>query len=248
MNKIKIIAECGCNWTSLEEAKLMIQECKKYDLDLVKFQLFDERVIKESDHYKFLKTIQLSFEDAKELFEYGKSINQDVFFTPMYPEAVDMCEKIGVNYYKIRFDDRFELEMGSKIHETNKCTFISEMTSIYRLNRHNPHYLKVVPKYPARIWDYIQVIEPHFFKLYDGMSDHTPDLTFLQITLPEIKEKEFWWEKHVKIHEDCLESDWSVKISELGKVIQKYKKNQITLNDDFEDPTSIHHWDTTKRD
>ena len=40
-------------------------------------------------------SIMLTKEKAKELFDYGQSIGQEVFFTPMFPEAVEWCEEIS---------------------------------------------------------------------------------------------------------------------------------------------------------
>ena len=107
---MKIIAECAINWDTLEEAKLMISKCKDLGLFAAKFQLYNEESLEGIEDPKvkeYCLKRMLSFGQAHELFNYGKSIGQEVFFTPSFEKAVDWCEEIGVNYYKIRLNLSF---------------------------------------------------------------------------------------------------------------------------------------------
>lgn len=211
---MKIIAECGVNWKNLEEAKLMIRKSKEVGCWATKFQLYNEEVIRNHKYYKFLKSIMLDFDIAKELFDYGKSINQEVFFSCMFPEAVDWCEDVGVKYYKIRFKDRNNFNIIDKIKDTCKPYFRSVGYKEYNLGI-DEISLFCIPKYPTTVYDYIKEIWDILF--YKGISDHTSTTELIYFALEHNFE---YFEKHVKLTEDCIESAWSVTFEELAEVLK----------------------------
>lgn len=204
---MNIIAECGCNWDSIEQAKEMIRRSKEVGCFASKFQLFTHNEAENLPEHLYL-----SFDEAKELFDYGKYINQEVFFTCMYPEAVDMCEKIGVNYYKIRFKDNKNKEIFRKIVLTKKRYFISRIISkcyVWGIQ------LFCIPKYPARIQDYSYIPEE-----FNGVLDHTPNLQLLEKCLED--DQFNYFEKHMKLEGATpIENDWSVSFKELDEVLKK---------------------------
>lgn len=233
---IKIVAECGVNFRSIEEAKQMIDECHELGLFATKFQIYESNQIKDHPQRKFLESIRLSYWDVMELFDHGKSIGQEVFFTPMFEEAVEWCEKVGVNYYKIRFNDRNEYELIDKIVDTRKRYFLSTNQDHWI---HPTNYIKTriscdidpsnqinlycIPEYPARIEDY----QKPRLHVYDGISDHTSNMDLFKWYRDEYSKylpynlfHPYYFEKHVCLTKDCLESEWSCTFDELKEVLK----------------------------
>ena len=121
---MKIIAECAINYNSMEEAKLMIKRSKEVGCWASKFQLFNESNITNPEIRDYCMERMLDLDKAKMLFEYGKEIGQEVFFTPMY-DCIDFLEELGVNYYKIRCKDNKNFPLVKKCLNTKKKVFIS---------------------------------------------------------------------------------------------------------------------------
>lgn len=204
---MKIVAECGCNWDSIEQAKEMIKRSKEVGCWASKFQMFTKKEATNLPEHLYLSNDQ-----ARELFEYGKSIDQTVFFTPMY-DCIDFLEELGVEYYKIRQKDNCNWKLLNKILETKKMTFISEgdwtMRNMPRPDNWMPLYC--VPKYPASFGDYDGFIA-------FGYSDHTPDFRLFYYAKHN---QTLYLEKHMKLEgTKPLENDWSVSFKELEEVLK----------------------------
>ena len=217
---MKIICECGCNFNSLNEAMKMIDKTKEIDAFLCKFQLYNAENIKKSKDYKFLNEIMINEKMAKILFEYGKSIEQEVFFTCFYPKAVDICDRMEVKYYKIRFFDRNNLIIYRKIKKTNKPIFVScndpKDTIFYNMSRYQEriHFLYCIPQYPAPMKLYLQHWNNNIFS---GFSDHTKNTELLKIAKDMNVD---WFEVHVKLDDNCYEKAWSKSFKELKEVLE----------------------------
>lgn len=222
---MKIICEAGCNWTKFEDMLDMIIKAKEVGCFAVKFQLFTKEMAREAEIPEYLA---LPKEQAQVLFEFGKAEGIEVFFTPMYAEIVPFLEEIGVNYYKIRFKDRYNSKLLHKIMDLNKPTFISSDRQRTAWTKDILH-LFCIPKYPAKWGDYYGELiiwqRGDGFYDFDGISDHTPDTWMLERALDE-KEHEWYnkfeyWEKHIKLDGTTpLEDKWSVSFSELEEVLQ----------------------------
>lgn len=208
---MKIICEAGCNFKDLGEAKLFIDKSKELGLFATKFQLYNEELIKEHKEYRFLSSIQLSWGSACELFEYGKEIGQEVFFSCMFEEAIDWCNSLNIKYCKIRHKDQYNYSLLWKAFLSNMICFIS--TDYFIPFRTNFIPFFCIPKYPASIKDY-QLPKNVF---YQGISDHTSNLQLLKNIIQEKRLNYF--EKHMKLNDDCLESEWSVTFEELAEVL-----------------------------
>ena len=191
----------------MTHAQSMMQQLADIGIKLIKFQLFTKEQASLEYQSKVIDERMAGF-----LFDFGKDLGVDVFFSVCYPEAVDICERIGVKCYKIRYKDNQNYDILIPIMNTNKPCFIS-------LNDHyNGTLLRTwkklfcVPKYPAERKDYWQKDNPDLFR---GVSDHTPDLQYFI-------NKSHWydyWEMHVKEDDNCLESAWSKKIGDLKAVL-----------------------------
>ena len=121
----EIIAECGVSWHNLDEAKKLITECYRARADAVKFQLYDKTAIKNSRFVKHLEVTRLTESMAKELVNHAKKTDIEIFFTPMYLDAVDICESLGVERYKVRAKDAYWSELLMKIRLTDKPCYVS---------------------------------------------------------------------------------------------------------------------------
>jgi len=218
---IKIIAEAGCNWRTFDEAFDFIYQSKRLGLFATKFQIFNKELIKDNQNFLKLQDLILDKEDVAELFYYGQEIDQEVFFTPMYPEAVDWLEELQIPYYKLRYLDRWNMELTTKILETNKPLFISfnYNESIYLENIHkNIIPLFCIPEYPAKIDFFPFSIRYGFNDHYKGISNHN-GLELLKICLEHQRYE--YHECHVMLDgTEPLENDWSVSFSELKEVLK----------------------------
>lgn len=204
----------------------MIRQSKAVHAAFTKFQLYSWSEIKDDpglirDHEQ---EIMLTRDTAKELFEYGKQINQKVFFTPMYLEAVDICEEIGVDLYKIRCADRHNITLIRKVLDTDKRIIMSidrqyEPSGLVLTHTHRIDFLLCVPKYPASVADYM--LNKSTFNHFSGISDHTPNLELARQALKT--HYDIIIEKHVKLNDTCIEKNWSVSFSELKSLRESEK-------------------------
>ncbi len=130
-----LIAEmCSNHGGDMELARKMILSAKDSGADLVKFQLFNADDDKGKPHYEWVKKAELTFEQAKMLFDYGQEIGIEVFFSVFGVKYVDWCEKIGIKLYKIACAARDE-----------KVIFEVETT-------HNPLIISLNLSFPLSYW------------------------------------------------------------------------------------------------
>lgn len=190
-----IVAECGLNHNGdMELAKRMISLAKINGSDLVKFQLYDSDKIPSIDWHR---KAELSFEQAKMLFDYGASVGIEVFFSVFDVERVRWCEEIGVKRYKIAYSQQnnrelinliteYDAPLGSLIISTDNTRLWGDVKFLY-----------CVPLYPTPL----ECI--NFYKMddFDGFSDHTIGLDASKIALArgaEIIEKHFTLDKNME--------------------------------------------------
>lgn len=197
----------------LEEPKLMIKKSKELGLFATKFQLFNESLV-EPELYPWI----LDLYQANELFQYGQEIGQEVFFTPMY-DCIEFLEQLGINYYKIRFKDRFNIELTDKIVATNKPYFRSVELWDKKLSDKEIS-LFCMPKYPATFIDYY-----NYYNLLSGVSDHTSCSCLLELSLQKTcwfkVKKRSYFEKHVRLRDGTFEDEWSITFDQLRRVLEK---------------------------
>ena len=216
---MRIIGEMGCNWDSIKEAKQMIRLAQDSGCFAAKFQLFTKEMAKKA---KISPHLALTYDEAKELYDYGQSIEQEVFFTPTKPFYVDWIVDIGCSYIKVRHMDNNDRELYLKIKKTHKFTFISinSANEMWRnfVDYKRGSFLHCVPKYPAKYEDYD--IGSNRLINYGGISDHTPTLKLLKNCDKFFIDDNIYFEKHLCIDKDCLEADWSITFEELKLVLK----------------------------
>lgn len=215
---MQLIAECGVNWHTMEDAFEMIRQSKLAHASYTKFQLFNEETIKYTPLKKELTPLILTKENVQELYEYGKEIEQSVFFSCMFEKSVDWCEEIGVDIYKIRYSDRYNYDLICKVLATHKEVLMSidlDYRAMEFNHNHRIKFLYVVPEYPAQLKSY--KLNRSIFKYFSGISDHTPNLELARKALK--LNGNIIIEKHVKLDDNCIEKDWSVTFDELRSLL-----------------------------
>lgn len=216
-----LILENAINWDTLDQAKEMILKgrllTKKTGVKtLSKFQLYDETNLKQVQDPKvqeYCRERMLTYCQAKELFEYGKGIGQEVFFTPMNLEMMDWIPLLDCNYIKIRFYDRYNKDLCARALDWEKIIFISS-DEVFEWGS-NVYNLFCVPKYPAKTEDYCGYMEG-----FQGFSDHTPNLELLKNQLKYPTKCIEYFERHVCLNDDCLERAWASTFQEIEEVLK----------------------------
>ncbi len=173
----QVIAEIGQNHMGdMFLAKKLIDEAKKCGADFAKFQLYDSEKL-----YGKKQEQELSFIQASELFQHGKEVGIEVFFSVFDIERVKWCHDIGVNYYKVAaksIDDFDIVYLLSKTHKPIIMSLPWGIPSQFILDAKDAailRFLYVVPEYPARPSQYkINEID---FTDFAGISDHTKGIS-----------------------------------------------------------------------
>ena len=199
-----IVCEIGQNFVGdMGLAKILIGFAKLYGADLVKFQLYDHKKLYNNGS---IPNVELSFEQAKDLFEYGKMLGIEVFFSVFDVERVRWCEEIGVKRYKIAYKWRNNRAVVKAVKATGKSIIISS---------YKPEFgdtLYCVPKYPA----FTEDIDWGLMGLCDGFSDHTVGMEAVKTAL---KNGARIIEKHFAInHETGVDARWSMTPKELKEL------------------------------
>lgn len=207
-----IIAEISQNFSNLGEAKELVRLAKENGADLAKAQLYDSKKL-----YGEYQETEVSYEDARDLFSYGKSIGIEVFFSVFDIEKVRWCEDIGVKRYKIATCRNHFQEVIRGVVSTGKEFLISGTSS----NRgevpsdSKAIHLYCIANYPAepRHFRFNQYVFPDEFQ---GLSDHSIGLDVAKMALSrgaKIIEKHFALD-----HKSSVDAEWSMTPSELREL------------------------------
>ncbi len=176
-----VVAEIGVNWDgNFELAKEMISKAKQCGCNAVKFQAFDENIVKDHPERDRLMKSTITKKNIETINELASSVGIEWFCTPMYPEAVDLLDEF-VTRFKVRMADSQPLlknkmsELLKRIFKTGKETLVSTQKSprgckYYR--KKNIKWLYVVPKYPCSLSD----LDFRSMQDFDGYSNHCPHI------------------------------------------------------------------------
>jgi len=156
----------------------MMKKAKEANCNSVKFQSFDENVIKSHPEKNRLLKSSINSENIEEIDHLSKLIGIEWFCTPMYPKAVDLLDP-HIKKWKIRYSDSKLLlenrtsELIDKIFNTNKEIIVSTQKSPKKSNFYlnkKIKWLYVIPKYPCELSD----LDFSDFQDFDGYSNHCP--------------------------------------------------------------------------
>ena len=219
-----IVAEIGQNHCGdMDLARFLIWEAQDKGADLVKFQLYDHKML-YGDNPDILN-VGLSFDQAEMLFDYGKEIGIEVFFSVFDTERIKWCEEIGVKRYKLACGWGMKTDLIQAIDLTEKPIFISDNPGmLMRIlpNRSKVTWFYCIPEYPA-LPDRLMLGRINFEynaddKQYRGFSDHSIGLDAAKIALARgasIIEKHFALD-----HSTGIDAPWSMTPDELEELIR----------------------------
>lgn len=208
-----LIAEIGQNHCGdMKLAQRLISAAKENGADLVKFQLYNHKILYK-DHPE-IPDVELSFDQAQMLFNYGKEVGIEVFFSVFDVERVGWCEKIGVKRYKIASNKTREV-VGA-VRDTRKPVIISFNNTMPDGAKKEHKFLFCISEYPATIkhLELIKFGDGNYS--FDGFSDHTIGLDAAKMALAR---GATIIEKHFAIdHKTGVDAEWSMTPDELKEL------------------------------
>jgi len=195
-----IIAEIGGNFTTFDEAKILVDLANNSGVDAVKLQTykadtivtktakFDLDNVGEMFQHQLFQKYQIDFDLHKKVFDYIESKGLDWFSTPSHQTDVDMLEELGVRAYKLGADDATNLPLIRYTASKNKtillssgyCTLheVREMVNACLEVGNDKiilfHTVSNYPTYPEQVnLKAMQTLKNEFPYLKIGFSDHT---------------------------------------------------------------------------
>ena len=157
-----VVAEIGVNWNGdFEIAKSMMENARNAGCNAVKFQSFNEDIIKDHPQKSRLFKSSISKNNIEIINELAKETGIEWFCTPMTVDAVELLNPF-VKRFKIREYDGRELvenkitDLFENLLETGKQIMIStekSPTNCKFFKHPQVQWLYCVPKYPCNIND-----------------------------------------------------------------------------------------------
>lgn len=201
-----IIADIGANFDGdLEKAKKLALAVKEAGGDVVKIQSFKaDKIVSgkgfssmslKGVHGSWKRPVDEVFKEAefprewhKDFFNYCRKIGIEVSSSPYDFEAVDIMDKLGVNFYKIGSGDITWHEMLEYIAKKGKPVIlatgastlaeVSEAVDVIRkTGNKNFALLQCITNYPSKIESAnlnVMNVYKEAFNVITGYSDHTP--------------------------------------------------------------------------
>ena len=184
LDTIKAAKEIGANAIKLQTytADTLTLDCDKDDFIIKGGTLWDGKKL-----YDLYKEAFTPWEWHKELFEYARSLDIDIFSTPFDKSAVDFLEQFNPSCYKIASFEVTDYELVRYTASKKRPMIISigiatkeEIEDIVKICREvgneNIILLKCTSAYPAKLQDAnlntIKDLEKTF-GVISGFSDHT---------------------------------------------------------------------------
>jgi sialic acid synthase SpsE len=195
-----IIAEIGGNFTTLEQAKRLIDEAAGCGVDAVKLQtyramtlssqaaIFDMENTGVTSQFNLFQKYEIDEDMHRQVFEYAAYKGLDWFSSPSHQTDVDMLEKFGVGVHKIGSDDAVNLPFLRYVADTGKpiilstgmCTLDEVRTSVDAILAQGNDkiiLLHAITSYPTHAENVnlraMQTLIENFPNLDIGYSDHT---------------------------------------------------------------------------
>ena len=201
-----VIADIGANFDgSLEKAKQLALAVKEAGGDVVKIQSFKAKKIVSGKGFasmklkgvhgswgkpvdQVFKEVEFPREWHKEFFDYCKEIGIAASSSPYDFEAVDLMDKLGVDFYKIGSGDITWLEMVDYIAKKGKPIILATgaatlaeideaVKTIKATGNKNLALLQCITNYPSKIESANLNVLKTFKEAFNtiiGYSDHTP--------------------------------------------------------------------------
>jgi N,N'-diacetyllegionaminate synthase len=232
-----IIAEIGGNFTTLAEAKRLIDEAHGCGVDAVKLQTYRADTIAStkaifnmentgvvSQHELFLK-YEVNEALHHDVFKYAESKGLDWFSTPSHATDVDLLEKCGVGAHKIGSDDAVNIPFLRYVARTGKPLLLStgmctmdevreSVAAILAEGNEKLILLHAITSYPTHAENVnlaaMQTMMQAFPQLDIGYSDHTqsPVACLCAVAMgARVIEKHFTYDKSADGPDHMLSAD-----------------------------------------
>lgn len=234
LETIKAAKECGANAIKLQTytADTMTLNTKNEDFMISGGTLWDGKNL-----YELYEEAYTPWEWHKELFDYARSINIDIFSTPFDKSAVDFLEQFNPSAYKIASFEITDYELIKYVATKQKPIIIStgiatidEIQDVVNISKsmgnENIILLKCTSQYPAPLNEAnLKTITnmKETFGVEVGFSDHTLGITapIVAVTLgAKVIEKHFIIDKSIG-GPDCK---FSLDKSEFSLMVQTIRE------------------------
>lgn len=252
-NKCYIIAEIGGNFTTFEEAKILVDLAKDSGVDAIKLQTyrattlvtktakFDLDNVGEMIQYELFTKYQIDFKLHKQVFDYINEKGLDWFSTPSHKTDVDMLEELGVVAHKLGADDATNIPLITYVASKQKpillssgmCTLeeVKDMINACLEVGNDQiilfHTISNYPTYPEQVnLLAMQTLKKEFPYLTIGFSDHTIGTTacFAAACMgADVIEKHFTYNKNAEGPDHQL----SANPQEMKEIVEKIREFEL---------------------
>lgn len=236
LDTIKAAKEIGANCIKLQTytADTLTLDCKKNDFIIKGGTLWDNKSM-----YELYSEAYTPWEWHKELFDYARSIDIDIFSSPFDKSAVDFLEQFNPSAYKIASFEITDYELirytASKMKPIIISTGIATIDEIQdavdicrSVGNHDIVLLKCTSAYPAPLEDANLATIPNLaqtFGVISGFSDHTLGATapIVAVTLgAKVIEKHFIIDKSI----GGADADFSMDKQEFQDMIKAIRDTE----------------------
>ena len=238
---IKAAKDIGANAIKLQTytADTMTLDCKKDDFMVDGGTLWDGKSL-----YELYQWAYTPWQWHKELFEYARSINIDIFSSPFDKSAVDFLETLNPSAYKIASFEITDYELirytASKMKPIIISTGIATIDEIQdavdicrSVGNNDIVLLKCTSAYPAPLEEANLTMIPNLaetFGVISGFSDHTLGSTapIAAVTLgAKVIEKHFILDKSI----GGADADFSMDKDQFSKMIKSIRDVEKLLGE-----------------
>ena len=236
-NRSYIIAEIGGNFTTIEQARRLIDEAAACGVDAVKLQtyraetvaskraVFDMENTGVASQYDLFKKYEINADLHREVFRYAEANHLDWFSTPSHELDVDFLEACGVGAHKIGSDDAVNLPFLRYVAKTGKPLILStgmcsldevkeSVAAIREAGCQQLLLLHAITSYPTHPQNVnlaaMQTLMAAFPGVDVGYSDHTltPVASLCAVAMgARVIERHFTWDKNADGPDHRLSAD-----------------------------------------
>ena len=239
LKTIKAAKECGANAIKLQTytADTITLNSKKNDFMIDGGTLWDGKNL-----YELYQEAYTPWEWHKQLFEYARSIDIDIFSSPFDKTAVDFLEQFNPSAYKIASYEitdyeliRYTASKGKPIIISTGIAHKEEIQDVVRICKDAGNdeivLLKCTSAYPATLSEANLLSIPALAKEFDvisGFSDHTIGSTAPVVAAAlgaKVIEKHFILDKSV----GGADAEFSMDAQEFKEMVHKVRESEKLL-------------------
>lgn len=258
-----VIAEIGGNFTTIEQAKRLVDDAAKCGVDAVKLQtyradtvasrhaMFDMENTGVVSQHELFKQYEISGEIHAWVFQYASALGLDWFSTPAHESDVDLLESLQVGVHKIGSDDAVNLPFLSYVAKTQKPIILStgmctldevreSVDTIVAAGNKRIMLLHAITNYPTHIENVnlraMQTLQREFPNLDVGYSDHTVGTMACICAAAmgaRIIEKHFTYDKQAEGPDHILSAD----PREMRQIVTAIREFEILRGDGVKRPS-----------